>query len=327
MAIPRDRQVDLAVTCYYHCVSRCVRRAFLCGEDRYTGQSFEHRKGWVVERLELLAGVFAIDICAFAVMSNHVHLVLRVDAERAERWSDEQVVARVSRIYGSVFAGVDDMPAQQRQEAIAKWRERLTSLSWVMRSLNEWLARRANREDECTGRFWEGRFKSQALLDEGALLACMSYVDLNPVRAGAATSLEESAFTSIHQRLASAARAKREHRAQPTTPQGLVALGGERKRRPETERLSISLTDYVELLDWTGRVRRDDKAGAITGPPPALLAEAELNPNSWPDTVWQWGAVLGEVAGAPHRIKIAAAARGQRWCRGSRWAAQMYRGN
>ena len=324
MAIPRERQVNLAVTEYYHCVTRCVRRAFLCGEDRYSGQSFEHRKGWVQERLELLAEVFAIDICAFAVMSNHVHLVLRVDTERAARWSDEQVVARVSRVYGSVFAGVDDMPAQQRRETIAKWRERLTSLSWVMRSLNEWLARRANREDDCTGRFWEGRFKSQALLDEGALLACMSYVDLNPVRAGAAASLEDSAHTSVHERLAAAAHAKEKNRAQPTTPRGLIALGGERKRRPETERLSISLTDYVELLDWTGRAPRADKAGVITGPPPALLAQAELNPDSWQDTVWHWGFLLWDVAGAPHRVESAAVARGQSWCRGSRWSARMY---
>ena len=324
MPIAREKQVNLDVTSYYHCVSRCVRRAFLCGQDRYTGKSFDHRKPWVVERLELLADVFAIDICAFAVMSNHVHLVLRVEQERVASWSDEQVVARVSRVFKSVFAGFDDMPAPQQRELVALWRGRLASLSWVMRCLNEWLARRANEEDDCTGRFWEGRFKCQALLDEGALLACMSYVDLNPVRACAADSLEGSAFTSIHERLAAAAAAKEHGRPQPTTPAGLAPLGGERKRRPERGRLSITLTEYTELLDWTGRAARSGKAGVITGPPPELLAQTRLNPDTWVDTVCDWGRHIWEVAGERSEVEKAAAARGQSWCKGQRWASKMY---
>jgi putative transposase len=321
---PRALQIDLDVTPYYHCVSRCVRRAFLCGEDRYTKKNFDHRKSWVVERLELLAEVFAIDICAYAVMSNHVHLVLRVVPERVAEWTDEQVAARVSRVFKSVFAGFDDMPAASRRETVAKWRERLASLSWFMRCLNEWLARKANEEDDCTGRFWEGRFKCQVLLNEGALLACMSYVDLNPVRAGMATSLEGSAFTSIGARLAAGAEAKEKSRPQPITPPGLAPLRGERKRRAELERLSISLTDYVDLLDWTGRAARDDKAGVITGPPPELLVEAELNSAAWLETVQQWSARLWDVVGARDEVERAAAARGKAWLKGLSWAGEMY---
>jgi len=325
MATPRRLLVNLDVTSYYHCTSRCVRRAFLCGRDRYTRKSFDHRRAWVVERLKYLAGVFAIDVCAYAVMSNHLHLVLRVVAARVDRWSDDQVVARVNRIFGAALAGVDDLPAVARRETLAKWRARLASLSWLMRCLNEWLARHANREDDCTGRFWEGRFKSQALLDEGALLACMSYVDLNPVRAEMADSLQGSTHTSIHERLEAAALAKTKQRPQPTTPVGLVPLGGERKRRPDIERLAIGLTDYVELLDWTGRAARADKPGVITGPPPDLLAPAELAPETWLDTVRDWGSRLWSVAGERSRMEEAAAARGLCWCRGQRWAAKMYR--
>ena len=70
-----------------------------------------------------------------------------------------------------------------------------------MQYLNQDIARRANREDQCTGRFWEGRFKSQRLIDEGAVIACMAYVELNPVRAGIAVRPELSEFTSIYDRI------------------------------------------------------------------------------------------------------------------------------
>lgn len=212
MTRARSSLVSLSDTPWYHVVSRCVRRAFLCGEDRLTGQNFEHRRGWIVDRVKQLAGVFAIDVAAYAVMSNHYHLVLRVDAERARAWSREEVLRRWTQLFDgpklvqtrlSDPADTLDAASLQRVDEWAEtYRRRLMDISWFMRVLNETVARQANAEDKVTGRFWEGRFKSQALLDEQAILTAMAYVDLNPIRAKMAETPEDSGHTSVAERMA-----------------------------------------------------------------------------------------------------------------------------
>jgi REP element-mobilizing transposase RayT len=202
----RKSQISLIDTPYYHCVSRCVRRSFLCGTDKFTGQNYEHRRGWVEERLLFLSSVFAIDICAYAVMSNHTHVVLYVDKDMAESWSRKEVIRRWHQLYKGTLLSqkyqkggtLSKGEMISLEETVTIYRQRLYDISWLMRNLNEYIAREANKEDSCTGRFWEGRFKSQALLDECAVLACMAYVDLNPIRAKMDTTPETSKHTSIH---------------------------------------------------------------------------------------------------------------------------------
>ena len=105
MTIARSRQISLQDTPYYHVISRCVRRAFLCGEDAHSGQSYEHRRQWVVDRLGQLSRLFAIGICAYAVMSNHYHLVLKVDAEQAQGWSEREVAERWAGLFQWLNSG------------------------------------------------------------------------------------------------------------------------------------------------------------------------------------------------------------------------------
>ena len=209
MTSPRKQQISLADTPYYHCMTRCVRRAFLCGEDKHSGQSFEHRRGWIEDKLHFLTTVFAVEMCAYAVMSNHYHVVLFVDEDKANQWSMNEVLERWHRLHKGTLLTQQYLNGDTLAEPLLDivnttadiYRQRLIDVSWFMREINEKIARQANQEDECKGRFWEGRFKSQALLDENAVLACMAYVDLNPIRAKMDTTPETSQHTSIKQRI------------------------------------------------------------------------------------------------------------------------------
>src|SRR5688572_17533097 len=199
MTCARKTLVSLNDTPYYHVVARCVRRAWLWGVDEYAGRDYSHRKTWVLERLGQLTSIFSIDVCAYAVMSNHYHLVLHVNRCRAQQLTRDEVLERWAQMFRPpplVERWRSGQASEAEREAaeaiIERWRERLYDVSWFMKCLNEHLARRANQEDNCTGKFWEGRFKSQALLDEACLLTAMVYVDLNPIRAGIAAAPEES---------------------------------------------------------------------------------------------------------------------------------------
>ena len=210
MALPRSKYVQEGQEGVYHCFSRCVRRAFLYGFDALTRQDFTHRKAWLVDRLRYLAAIFAIEVCAYAVMENHYHTILRTRPDIVASWSDREVATRWLTLFprhrGMRSVAIPPVDKEvcalaDCPERIAKLRQRLSSLSWFMGRLNEFIARAANKEDRVKGRFWESRFKCQALLDGAAIAACMVYVDLNLIRAGLAATPEESDFTSIQERI------------------------------------------------------------------------------------------------------------------------------
>ncbi|WP_196138290.1 transposase [Aliikangiella sp. G2MR2-5] len=275
MTRARESIIDLESTPYYHCISRCVRRAFLCGEDHFSGKNYEHRRDWIVERIAYQVESFAIEVASYAVMSNHYHLVLRVDVEKTRSWSEANIIRRWKRLYKipEVVKQYQKNPqangiAQVAQDIIEEWRNRLMDISWFMRGLNEYLAREANKEDNCKGRFWEGRFKSQPLLDEAAVLTAMSYVDLNPVRAKMAKTPEQSDYTSIQQRI------KKLLNTKYRLPIPLIKLTQSKQQHKNS--IAFTQSDYIELVDWLGRAMLPNKRGSIQQEIPPVLARLNL---------------------------------------------------
>ncbi|WP_299003362.1 transposase [uncultured Shewanella sp.] len=291
MPRPRRTLISIEDTPYYHCCSRVVRRAFLCGDDKYTGKNYDHRRSWVESQLLKLVDIFAIDIAAFAVMSNHLHVVLYIDIDKASNWSDREIVEQWHQLFNGTaitqkFAKGEVIEAHQvtqLKHQIATYRARLSDISWFMRCLNEPIARQANIEDNCTGHFWEGRFKSQALLDEAALLACMAYVELNPIRAKMATTPEQSNYTSLKLRIEAALKGE-----QPK--QLLPFIGNERQLQPKG--IGFGLKDYLNLVDETGRVIRYDKRGNISANAEQILDRLNIPTENWLKIITEFGTLF-----------------------------------
>ena len=316
MPKPRKAQVSLEATPYYHCTSRCVRRAFLCGADEHSGRNYEHRRQWIESRMRALAEVFAVELCAYAVMSNHYHVVLHVNPSRAAGWDEREVISRWHRLFAGhpltrrCLAGEPLSASEQRlvSELAELWRSRLLDISWFMRCLNEGIARQANAEDECTGRFWEGRFSSQALLDDKALAACMAYVDLNPIRAGLADTPETSDHTSIQARIAAARSSSNSEAVQPLHLMPFVG----HPREPMPEGLPFRLADYLELVDWTGRAIREDKRGSIPEHLPPILERLAVEPRHWLYMARHFKSRFKGLVGTAYALKAACAKLGYR---------------
>ena len=273
MTTPRKQLISIIDTPYYHVVTRCVRRAFLAGYDKLSKTSFEHRRQWIVGRMMFLCEVFSIDICSYAVMSNHYHIVLKISENKL--WTMDYTLKTWNKLYGLPFLcekfqrGEITNRAEMRQvkKMVRKYRKRLMNISWFMKCLNEYIALKANAEDNCKGHFWESRFKSQALLDERALLTCMAYVDLNPIRAAMANTPEDSDYTSIQDRIKN---------------KDTKLLGFNDSAIP------YYLSEYIALVDYTGKCVRPNKKGYISDDIPDILNRLEIHPDTWVEEMKQF---------------------------------------
>lgn len=339
----RSQVFDADQVGIYHCTQRAVRRAMLCGHDPLTGRSFEHRRGWIEELLEELAGIFAFDALAYAVMGNHVHTMVRNRPDILESWSNREVALRWWQLTIGRRKAEGDAPDATEAELKPllnkkrnrELRKRLGSISWLMRYLAEPIARRANKEDECKGRFWEGRFKCQPLVDEAAVLACSAYIDLNPIRAGVSDMPEDSAYTSIQRRITAMKEAQSLSDKRKTDTSSAMCLpdawlapvelderaeaysgpmpSASGRRVSDKGFLAMSVETYLKLVDWTGREIRKPNAGHIPMEAAPILERMGLEPASWRYLVDRFGKIFKQAAGRPVALGKEAIRRGQRW--------------
>lgn len=315
MTCARRDIVDRQEVGVYHCISRCVRRAFLCGVDALSGKSFEHRREWIRARLSALVEVFAVEVIAYAAMNNHLHSVLRTRPDIAREWSDEEVARRWRMLFPRRrVGGIPAMPTEEEiaeivstPERVALYRERLSCISWFNRCLNENIARRANAEDECKGRFWEGRFKCQRVCDVAGIIACSAYVDLNPIRAGMAQRPEESDHTSIQDRIFEhVGSAPVKHAAWAKIP--LVGI-------EEASEGSLTLEEYIQLVDETGRLMVAGKASISPDLAP-VLERLSISGEHWVETAKSLGRRFRRVVGTVEQLRNAAVRAKKSWFHG-----------
>ena len=344
----RGQSMDPREVQIFHTIQRCVRRSFLCGQDPVSGKNFEHRRQWIRDRLEFLASVFAIDVLTYAVLSNHLHLVLRSRPDVVAQWSDHEVALRWWKLCparkGAAGEAVPPTESELNMwlhdaDKIAEFRLRLSDMSWLMARLAQRIATAANGEDGCTGRFWEGRYKSQELLDEASILACAMYVDLNPIRAAIAQTPEESDFTGAKDRLDDLQQdhvAISDHQlAHDWEREGTGQRCGwmspieireahdplgpdlsSDRRASDKGFLNVSLGQYLSLLDWTGRSLSGIKPGAIPSHLKPILERVGLLSWTWCELVRDFGKLFKRAAGSPERLDQHAAQRQQQYMHG-----------
>ena len=263
--------------------SRGVSAARSCSARERATARYGSRTG--CENLRKSSGDWPRSGAGFSVLDNHLHVLVRLDPAVAQGWSDEDVVRRWGRLFPPrdkarrPLAVSDDWVQGQLMNAawVKRARQRLQSLSWFMKCLKEPLARLANRQDQTRGAFFEGRFKSIAILDEEALLATCAYIDLNPVAAGIAEVPEASAHTSIKERVdhvKAQGRTEDLKAARTGSVAGSAAAAGleeehwlcpiEDRRRIDSTREGMiegfSLGNYLLLVDYTARLFREGKA-------------------------------------------------------------------
>ncbi len=304
-----------------HVMNRTVRRCFLLGNDPVTGKNYDHRKQWLDDELKRLAGYFGIDLLCQAIMSNHFHLILRSRPDVVAAWDDTEVARR-----WLMLCPVRKNPQKEAEEPneaelnsirndpakLALIRSRLSDISWWMRLLSQNIAQRANKEDQEVGKFWQARYRAVRLLDETAILACAAYVDLNPIRAAMAETLEESDFTSVQKRIESEVKLDDRaahsdlHLARLPIDEQRDATGPcchvDGSRASDKGFLPMTVAAYVDLLDWTAREIQQGKRGSTPQRMQPVFERLGISSEVWCGLVKDFGKLFYAVAGRPHEI-------------------------
>jgi putative transposase len=319
MTKPRNLLMPPGSMGTFHVVSRCVRREFLLER--------EGRRERLAQGLARWLPHVGVDLQAYALMSNHIHLVLRLRPDRVATW-DDATLARHALSVMPARSGLDRAPLPLSPEVVARhagnaaWvaqqRERLGSASWLLRLVKQEMALLANRQEGCSGHFWESRYHCVALLDVPAVIACMIYVDLNPVRAGAVTVPELASWCSARHRAAQALG------SQADASVGDAALGALLTPIstcapvcPETgafQTCELDARSYLTALDVSGRQIAAGKRGSIPVELDGILDRLGFAAERWIDAMARGGAMLGTALGAPDARQAFAARSGTTWC-------------
>ncbi|MEZ6078786.1 MAG: hypothetical protein R3C56_24865 [Pirellulaceae bacterium] len=305
-------------SCIVHVISRVVRRCFLLGDDPITGKNYDHRKDWIENLLQHQAKHFGIDLLCFSLLSSHFHLVLKSQPDIVRTWNNREVARRWLMLCPK-RKRPDGSPAEPKETEInsivndavklKQIRSRLSDISWWMRLLCQKVAVRANKEDQQAGKFWQDRFRAIRILNESGLLACAAYVDLNPIRAALAETLEDSDYTSVQRRIQSL-QSPDKPSDRFLAPLTIDELRDELGSRPSSSGyrcsdngfLNMSSEDYLALLDWTARQVVNGKRGVTPADTPPILERLGLEPDVWCELVQDFDTLFSLVAGRPAAI-------------------------
>ncbi|WP_298775682.1 transposase [uncultured Shewanella sp.] len=343
MTESRKKLIHIESTPYYHIQNHCVRGTYLVTNKDSQKQSSEldlHRAQWFVDRLIQLSGLFCIDICAYAVLNHHYHLVLKVNIDTANHLTTNQLIQRWKQLFKlpplaikytekTLFTEPEKL---KLDELVCKWRERLTDVSWFMRCLNETVSRQVNKEENCRGAFWQGRFKSQALLDEPALLACIMYVDLAPIREQLSQSLENDYLTSISLRMSAVKHAQKdahlydfdsEYLAIAQQPATLLPFD-HMTRAGKKVHIPFHLPDYIALIKWTHQEMIHNKLPTNTQKTPKLLTQLAIKKKDWIDACRHFSHHYSHVAGSWSRMCEFSHQFNGKWCKGKQSSKQLH---
>jgi hypothetical protein len=234
-------------------------------------------------------------------------------------------------------------PTEEQVQALAEddekievIRKQLANISSFMGALDEYIARRANREDGCDGRFWAGRFHCRELVSEGALLLCGIYVELNQIRAGEVLTPEDSRHCSVWYRIQARQPETPGVPSNPSPRDGWLApltlqpdhLGDvpsdTGRRASDKGLLSLTLEEFLQLLDYSGRQLVPGKRGTIPADLAPILQRVGLDPDEFLDAVEKFMGQFPRLAGPVSALQSRAQEVGRRWLHGVRAAAKLF---
>ena len=298
MGQSRASQISTKDTPYYHITSHVVRNNLLCGINSINNIDYGSRKQWVIDRIKFLSSFFAIDVAGYSIEVDEYHMVIYINEAITKSWSIDEVYDHWSAIYNPKpilkrWKNKELIEASEIQMALTmleECRNKLSNISLFMQNLNQYIARRANKEDGCKGHFWEGRFKSYALLDETALVTCMSHLDLNHVIEKEPDLVEEPEFRSIYERTHGYLNKNENFIKKSEEIKPLISFLGNdatthisKNKIIQTDEpvINIKLNDYLELLDWTNKIQQDEEIICIETEKPGLLIELGFSVEDW----------------------------------------------